>query len=271
MEPGGGTYREIDGIRTYIVEAGHGPNVVLLHGQPPGASVHVVWARNCDYLVNAGFHVYAFDQVGFGRSDNDPTDFTRERRLRHVRAFIDAMELERYSLWGMSDGSNLACLIALEDARVERLILMASGSLSPRPSHITPELAREQAALRASYTPSVENARSYLQRELVDHTVMTDEFLHEFVAMSSGKNFDAYRARAALPDSPPIYDELQRLRMPRLLLWGTRDSGGIERGVLLFQKVPGAELHVFDDCGHWVEIDQADRVNRLVRDFLSPA
>jgi len=267
IEPGSGEYIVVDGIRTYYVHRGSGPAVVLLHGQPPGASVHVIWDRNIDFMADAGFSVFAFDSVGFGRTDN-AADFSRERRVAHARAFIDAMGLNRYSMWGMSDGSNLACRIALQDPKVERLVLMASGSLSPRPPGVSPELVRQQAATRASYTPSLENARAYLQESLVNKAAITDELVEEMYAMSAGKNYEAFQARARLPEMPPIYDELKKLTVPALLLWGRNDNGGVERGLLLFEKIPGAELHVFDNCGHWVEIDQTDRVNRLVRDFL---
>ena len=64
-------------MRTYFVHKGSGPNPVLLHGQAPGASVHVMWDSTIDAFADAGFSVYGFDQVGFGRTDNDPEDFTR--------------------------------------------------------------------------------------------------------------------------------------------------------------------------------------------------
>ena len=267
MKPGSGKYIEADGVRTYYVHQGSGPALVMLHGQPPGGSVHVIWHPNIDYFAEAGFSVYAFDQVGFGRTDNSP-DFTRERRVRHARAFIDAMGFDRYSMWGMSDGSNLACRIALEDPRVERMVLMASGSLSPRATGVADDVLRQQAAERASYIPSLENARAYLHGALMNQAAVTDELVQELDAMSSGKNQEAFQRRQELPATPPIYDELKRLTVPTLLLWGRNDSGGAIRGMLLFQKIPGAELHIFDNCGHWVNVDQTARVNTIVRDFV---
>jgi pimeloyl-ACP methyl ester carboxylesterase len=266
MKTGTGAYVDVDGVRTYYVRKGHGPALLLLHGQPPGASVHVVWEPNLDYFVEAGFTVYAFDQVGFGRTEN-ADDFSKERRVAHTRAFIAAMGLDRYSMWGMSDGSYIACRIALEDPRVERLVLMASGSLAPRlPNSSAAD--RERAAERAGYTPSLDHARAYLLGTFANHAAITEELVQELYEMSAGKNFEAHQRRQALPLPEPIYDELYRLKIPVLLLWGANDGGGAERGVLLFQKIPGAELHVFDRCGHWVEWDQAARVNTIVRDFL---
>jgi pimeloyl-ACP methyl ester carboxylesterase len=267
MKPGCGEYVDVDGVRTYYVHEGSGPTLLLLHGQPPGGSVHVIWGPTFEFFVRAGFSVYAYDQVGFGRSGHS-TDHSRERRVAQARAFIEAMGFQRYSMWGMSDGSNLACRIALQDPRVERMVLMASGSLSPRPPSLTEERHLAQAAERASYAPSLANARAYLEHALMNKAAITDELVAELYAMSSGKNHEAFQARQALPATPPIYDELRRLTIPTLLLWGRNDSGGAERGLLLFEKIPGAELHIFDNCGHWVNVDQTDRVNSLVLNFL---
>jgi pimeloyl-ACP methyl ester carboxylesterase len=270
IEPGSGEYVDADGIRTYYVKRGSGPAIVLLHGQAPGASVHVNWDHQIDFFARQGFTVYAFDGVGFGRSDHSD-DYTRERRVRHARGFLDALDIDRCTLWGQSDGSNLSCRIALDgDPRVERLVLQASGSLSPRPPSLSEEEQRRQAEVRESYQPSLQNARKELERSLVNKAAITDEFVAEFYAMSTGKNHEAFKARHAIP-TKPIYDELHRITVPTLIVWGNQDSGGPERGLLLFQKFRGAELHIFDDCGHWVEVDQTDRLNSLVLNFLGGA
>ena len=68
----------------------------------------------------------------------------------------------------------------------------------------------------------------------------------------------------------PIYDELKNVDKPVLLCWGANDTGvALERSLLLFQQIPGAELHIFDRCAHWVQWDQADRFNTIARDFLT--
>jgi 2-hydroxy-6-oxonona-2,4-dienedioate hydrolase len=36
----------------------------------------------------------------------------------------------------------------------------------------------------------------------------------------------------------------------------------------LLESFADAELHVFNDCAHWVQWDQAARFNQLVVDFL---
>ena len=87
--------------------------------------------------------------------------------------------------------------------------------------------------------------------------------------MSTGPRFDAIVKRWDAPPWKPVGERLSDLRNRTLLIWGRNDRGvALERGVLLFEALPDAELHVFNHCGHWAFWDQADRFNRLVGDFL---
>ena len=88
--------------------------------------------------------------------------------------------------------------------------------------------------------------------------------------MSIGKNQEAAERRRGVKPPRPLFDELQKLNKKTLLLWGAQDRGvSVERGLLLFQLIPNCEFHLFDQCAHWVQWDQADRFNRLVTNFLT--
>ena len=263
-----GEYTTVDGLHTYYIRRGAGPALVLLHGQSPGSCAEVVWAENVEYFARAGFSVYALDQAGFGRTEN-PQDLSVETRIAHARSFIDSMSLDRYALWGASDGSYVAARIALTDSRVDALILMASGALSPRGPEQFQERARAVVERMRQYTPSRENARRILRDVLHNEDRVTDDLVEQVCAMSAGKNLDAHMRRAAAPRPRDIGGELKDLKAPSLLLWGMDDVGApVERGLLLLKLIPHAELHVLNQCSHWPQRDQARRVNQLVKDFL---
>jgi len=87
--------------------------------------------------------------------------------------------------------------------------------------------------------------------------------------MSAGEHLLEHRRRQAAPAARPLVEELPRLQTPTLIAWGNDDRGAaVDRGLALLQLIPRAELHVFRDCAHWVQWDQAERFNRLVADFL---
>jgi pimeloyl-ACP methyl ester carboxylesterase len=112
--------------------------------------------------------------------------------------------------------------------------------------------------------------RKLTERTIYHAALVTDELVRERYEMSLGKNEEAQRARAAAPPARPIHEELSALRMPTLIVWGANDRGNpLERALLLFRAMPGAELHVFDQCAHWPQWDHAARFNTLVQDFLS--
>lgn len=76
--------------------------------------------------------------------------------------------------------------------------------------------------------------------------------------------------RQALIDAGVLTDsQLGSIRQETLIVHGRDDRiVPLSVGVDLVRKIPNAQLHVFGNCGHRVQIEQADRFNRLVLDFL---
>lgn len=264
-----GSYVEIDELKTFYVKQGSGPPLVLIHGGSPGACTTVNWGANIEFFAEAGFTVYGFDQPGFGRTDN-PQDYSLDYRVAHARGFINAMDLRSCFVMGNSQGSYIAARIALEDARTQKLVLVASGTLAPAGSAAAEHLSREHAERLRSYEPSPENMRDLTMQTLYNKDRVTVELVQERYLMSIGKNRDSEGERRKAAPPKAIRTQLRNLTVPTLIVWGAQDSGAApERGLLLLEAIPGAELHVFDRCGHWVQWDQQERFQTLVRDFLS--
>jgi 2-hydroxy-6-oxonona-2,4-dienedioate hydrolase len=264
-------YLQVDGLKTFLVSAGSGHPLLLIHGASPGASSLINWKLNLEPLAAAGFAVYAYDQPGFGYTDN-PSDHSIEYRVAHVKALIDLLKLDRYHVVGNSVGGYIAARLALEDRRVKSLVTTTSGSLSPAGGVASQALAQKHGADLREYEPSMDNMRKLTFGTLHNHALVTEELVRERYEMSTGKNYEAQVGRRTAAKQRPVYDELKNLRVRSLLLWGNNDAGvSVERGVELFQRIPGAEFHLFDQCAHWVQWDQAERFNRLVSDFLRGA
>ena len=261
-------YLQADGIKTFLLSAGAGEPLLLIHGASPGASSLINWKLNMAALAALGFRVFAYDQPGFGYTDN-PTDHSIEYRVRHAKALVDVLQLNSYHVIGNSVGGYIAARLALEDRRVKSFVTTTSGSLSPAGSAASQSLAQKHAADLREYEPSLENMKKLTSGTLFDKSLITEELVRERYEMSIGKNYEAQIARRTAAKQRPVYDELGKLQVKALLLWGNNDAGvSVERGVELFQRIPGAEFHLFDRCAHWVQWDQAERFNRLVGDFL---
>jgi pimeloyl-ACP methyl ester carboxylesterase len=261
-------YIQVDGIKTFVVKAGRGHPLLLIHGAAPGASSLVNWKLNVEPLAAAGFAVYAYDQPGFGYTDN-PTDHSIEYRVTHAKALINALGFDQVHVVGNSVGGYIAARLALEDKRVRSFVTTTSGSLSPQGSADSQALAKKHSDELREYEPSLENMRKLTLGTIFHKELVTEELVRERYEMSTGKNYEAQLERRNAQRQRPVYDDLSQLRVKALLLWGSNDRGvSVERGLELFRRVPGAEFHLFDKCAHWVQWDQADRFNRLVTDFL---
>jgi pimeloyl-ACP methyl ester carboxylesterase len=63
--------------------------------------------------------------------------------------------------------------------------------------------------------------------------------------------------------------ELERLRVPTLIMVGDEDAFCIEPSVFMKRHIPGSGLVVFPQSGHAINLEEPDAFNRVVLDFLT--
>src|SRR5581483_8914457 len=186
LTPERGHYVEVLGLRTFYLQAGAGQPVVLLHGSSPGACSLIHWKHNLDALVEAGFAVYAYDQPGFGYSDN-PTDYSMDATVAHARAFMAAFNLTGCHLVGSSLGSEIAVRVALADPGVGRLVLAAASTIAPLGSPASAERAQHHGRELREFVPGLENMRRLSLGTLYNPALVTQELVQVRHEMSIGK------------------------------------------------------------------------------------
>ena len=76
--------------------------------------------------------------------------------------------------------------------------------------------------------------------------------------------------RQAAVDAMTIPDQdISALPHQTLVVHGRDDRViPLSNSLRLLELIDQAQLHVFGRCGHWVQIEHAERFNRLVTDFL---
>ncbi|WP_202948632.1 proline iminopeptidase-family hydrolase [Novosphingobium sp. AP12] len=102
------------GHKVWTQRMGSGPvKVLLLHGGP-GFS-HDYLQCFADFLPQAGYELYFYDQLGCGNSDrpNDPSLWTLPRYLQEVEEVRAGLGLDRFVLYGHSWGGILGIEYAL--------------------------------------------------------------------------------------------------------------------------------------------------------------
>jgi len=267
---------EVEGLRIRTLEEGSGPAVLLLHGASLGSSADV-WTGNLSDLAARGLRVIAYDQPGFGLSD-DPEDLSVAYRTRFVLAFMDAVRLQKARLIGHSQSGRIAVSLALEHGeRVPGVVVLATGSLlPPLPGRGKPDAPEGEGGGAAE--PTLEDTRRLLEESLFDRTLITPAALRTRHRMSTGKNFRAFlersRARGGTKESKreskPLWQRLGEVRSPLRLIYGREDRGhAAERAALAMRLHPGLDLHLVDRCKHLVQWDAAEEFAALSGSFLA--
>ena len=120
----------IYGQKIHYIEAGSGPNVILLHGL--GGSSQV-WQFNIGPLAEK-YHVFVPDQIGFGKSDKPLVNYHIRTYVDFLDQFCTQLKIERPTLVGNSMGGWIAAIYAATyPDRVDKLVLVdASGYAPPK-------------------------------------------------------------------------------------------------------------------------------------------
>lgn len=277
IQPPEDQYVQIWNIRTRYWAVGEGESaVLLLHGF--GGYVEN-WIDNITTLAQT-HRVYALDIFGFGRSDKPIIKFPNTYASKFIHDFLESQQIDRTALVGESMGGGLALQFTLlYPEMVEKLVLADSGGLGKE----APQLLRIMSIpiLGEIFSrPSREGVKTLLSNVYYDQDLITDERIEEGFQMASlpgaqraqlhmlrsiidafGVKRDIYRQ---------ILDHLDKIQVPTLVLWGAQDQFlPIAHAHAALEKIPNAQLHVFDPCGHVPNIECASEFNTVVTDFLS--
>lgn len=268
------TRLDANGLTHEIIDAGQGTPVVLLHGFPDTSEL---WRPQITALNEAGFRTIAPDLRGRGQTQQPASveDYALANIVRDVTAIMDALGVERAHIVGHDWGAAVAWSIAtyLPD-RVDRLVAMAVGhpGASGKPTL--------EALQKGWY-------RLLFQFESAEALLLADEWYLMRVLLDGQADFERYRAILSAPGAltaglnwyranlPPerlagSRGEMPAVRASCLGVFGARDRYLTEDAMRRSEtKVSGAwRYERFDDAGHWLQLDEPERFNRLLLEFL---
>lgn len=260
------------GIATNYHDVGSGDPVLLIHGSGPGVSAWANWRLTMPRLATR-FRVVAPDMVGFGYTER-PTEvrYDLDTWVRHAIGVLDALAIERVHVVGNSFGGALALAMAIHHPqRVRRLVLMGAAGVS---FTLTPGLDAVWG-----YEPSVAAMRALLDIFAYDRRLINDELaelryrasVRPGVQKAFAAMFPAPRQRwvdaLASPEAA-----IRALPHETLIIHGREDRViPLSNALTLLRWIHRSQLHVFGRCGHWTQIEHADRFACLVGDFLAEA
>jgi 2-hydroxy-6-oxonona-2,4-dienedioate hydrolase len=263
-------YVDVGGVRTRVLRAGSGPDLILLHGT---AGHLEAYARNIAAL-SADFRVTAYDMVGHGWSDLPDRPYTIDVLSRHLLGLMDALEIERAHLSGESLGGwVVAWTAAHHPDRVARLVLNTPGNIANKPE----VMARlREGTTAAVLDPSDATVRRRVEFLFHHKEMVTDELVNLRRAVYARPGFDRAIVNILVLQDPLVRKDFAwdpgwvgKISAPTLLLWTEHDpTGGMDEALTLMGWLPDARLLVIADAGHWPQWEKPGEYLLAHRDFL---
>jgi pimeloyl-ACP methyl ester carboxylesterase len=247
-----------DGNRLHFYDVGSGSvPVVLLHGLFGSPSN---WQPIMQDLAEHYRFLALQLPIEPGKNRHHTSFESLGQLTDHVTQFLDAMGLDRVVLCGNSLGGQIALDLYLQQPeRVERLILSGSAGLFER-------------NLAGSKAPRL--CRNYVREQaceiFYDPAHVTDELVDDILAMLSDRHYRRFLLRVAKATRDRyMIDELAKVDVPTLIVWGREDSITPPFVAEQFcEKIRNSELVFVDQCGHSPPIEQPDEFARLLHAFL---
>ncbi len=274
-----------DGIHMNYLDEGSGETVVLLHGNP-------TWSFYWRHLVRGlsdSYRCIVPDHVGMGLSDkpgDDRYDYTLQSRVDDLTKLFDSLGLDDELTiiahdWGGMIGLAWA---ATNPGRVKRFVLAnTAGFRLPSTGKLPWQLwlvknlpmavpvrgfnAFVRGAARACSTrpgmfPKPTRDAYVAPYDSWGHRIAIHRFVQDIPLKPSDPAWDLM---ARVEDGLPALDG-----MPVQILWGRKDFVFDDSFLEEWRKrVPSAEFHIWDDCGHYICEDAREEITPLVRDFLA--
>lgn len=267
-----------DGTRIAYASTGSGPPLVkaahwLSHLEFDWESP--VW-RHWMVDLSRTFTLTRYDERGSGLSDWNVTDFSLERFVSDLEAVVDAMQLEKFSLLGISQGGSVAITYAVRHPeRVTKLVLYgayAQGRLTRATSQ--DEIDEHEALItliRLCWGRDDPSFRQLFASGFVPGASPEQHRWFNDLCRVSTTPDNAARFRRAFGDVD-VTDLLPQVRCPTLVLHAMNEERvPVSEGKRIAAAIPGARFVPLQGRNHILLEDEPawPRFLNEVRTFLA--
>jgi pimeloyl-ACP methyl ester carboxylesterase len=304
---GGVSYKTvtIDGLDIFYREAGNpkNPTILLLHGFP--TSSHMF--RDLIPELADEFHLVAPDYPGYGFSampTGDKFEYSFDNVAKIVDKFIDALALDKYSLYLMDYGAPVGFRVATHHPeKVEALIVQNGNAYVEGINNNFWEPIKEYWKDRGAVNKGLDNDWWKNVKKAYNKPNMSNDealrFLFTLVATKWQYTNGVRNVEAISPDTwghvqplldrdgnqeiqlemfysygtnPPLYPEWQEYlrthQPPTLIVWGKNDEIFPAEGAYPYKRdLKNVEFHLLD-TGHFALEEDGQFIADTMREFL---
>lgn len=251
-----GEFIRTNGINIYYESFGSGIALIFLHG---AMGTGKVWKPYVPILSN-DFNLFLPDARGHGQTENPGKEIDLHLIADDIAGLIEALKLEKPFLCGWSMGGDVSLDIAMRyPDRISGLIV---GGVTHRISETYIASAKAmglEGPGQVNFEQAEKNIPQLIKLWKTEH-VQSPLHWKELVTQLSFE---------MLNPTLPTEDDLKRVGVPTLIVWGDRDQFlPIEDAVALYRLIPNAQLAVVPNADHFVSRTNVKLFAEFVKEFV---
>jgi pimeloyl-ACP methyl ester carboxylesterase len=261
-------FAALNGATLYYETAGSGPPLVLVHS---GIADSRMWDDQWQPF-SQHFQVVRYDLRGFGRSAPLAGEFSHPADLL---ALLDFLAISQAYLLGCSKGGSIVLdFTLLHPQRVAGMVLVTSspggfsfeGETPPQWDDLVAAFKQGDFDRTAELEVQIWVDGPHRTPEQVDPVLRARIQAMDRIALAN----EAQGLGTELPLEPSAASRLGEINVPALILYGDLDDPNIIRAAgFMAQHIPGAQKSLIPGTAHFPNMEQPERFNHLVLDFLS--
>ncbi len=263
-----------DGVSLYYEEAGSGEVLVFVH---EFAGDLRSWEPQLRYFSRR-YRCVVYNARGYPPSDvpEDQGAYSQARARDDVLAVIDHLDAEKAHVVGLSMGGFATLHFGLEyPDRAHSLVVAGCGYGAEREKREQFQAETEATAKLIEQSTGEEFAERYGEGPTrVQFQNKDPRGWREFRDLLADHSMRgaALTMRGVQKKRPSLFDleePMRRLTVPTLILTGDEDEPCLIPNVFMKRTIASSALEVFPNAGHTINLEDPDRFNRSVAEFLA--
>jgi pimeloyl-ACP methyl ester carboxylesterase len=260
---------EVQGAELYYEEQGSGPEtIVFAHGLLWSGEM---FAPQITALRNR-YRCVTFDFRGQGRSQVTRDGYDMDTLTEDAAALIQALECAPCHFLGLSMGGFIGMRLAIRHPELLRSLMLLETSADPEPQENVGRyrflcfIAR-WLGLRPVAGPVL---KIMFGRKFLEDPERATERAEVRRKMLANHRIGITRAVLGVIERQGLYDQLDRIKLPTLILVGDQDVATVPaKSERMHARIAGSTLHVIPGAGHTSTLEEPDAINRAVAEFLT--
>jgi pimeloyl-ACP methyl ester carboxylesterase len=263
-----------DGLGLYVEVTGDGAPVLFVH---EFAGDQRSWEPQVRALSRR-YRCIAYNARGYPPSDvpEDPAAYSQARAVEDAIAVLDALNVERAHVVGLSMGGFATLHLGLRHPERARSLVVAAAGYGAQPerqrsfreeSGVIADAFADEGAAGVAKRYAVGPARVQFQNKDPRGWAEFAAQLAEHDSQGSARTMRG--VQAARPSLYDLTDELAALTVPTLIIAGDEDEGCLEPSLMLKRTIPTAGLALLPKTGHTCNLEEPELFNRLLERFFA--